>query len=113
MAEENATKNERAIIEMFETLQAELQGFSKIHTDMYILRCELKAEMVIFKEKVKDIESSLEFTQVEIDLLKEDNKANEDQIAKLQHCAEDSDRKINELTKKFSKTLGLLTESSQ
>ena len=103
MAEETATTNERSMFEMLrnsvECLRKELQeGFSKIHTDMDILRCEMKAEMTILKETVKDMERSLEFTQGEVDLLKEETKANEDQVAKLQHCLEDLDRKINELT---------------
>ena len=72
-----------------------------MHTDMDILRCELKAEITILKEKIKDIESSLEYTQGEVDLLKEEAKAKDDQVAKLQHCTEDLDRKTNELTKQL------------
>ena len=36
-----------------------------------------------------------------MDLLKEDAKAKNDQVAKLQHCTEDLDRKTNELTKQL------------
>ena len=70
MAEESSITNDRCMIEMLRNsvdfLRKELQeGFSKMHTDMDILRCELKAEITILKEKIKDIESSLEYTRKE------------------------------------------------
>lgn len=75
--------------------------FSKIHTDMDELRHELKADMKILKEKVKEIERSIEFTQGEVDLLKEDVKAKDDQTTKLKQSNEELDRRISELTKKL------------
>ena len=47
-----------------ECLRKEMaEGFSKIHTDMDFQRHELKADMKILIEKVKEIEKSVQLTQ--------------------------------------------------
>ena len=107
--EEAGITNEQAMADSFvmlrdsvECLRKEMaEGFSKIHTDMDFLRHELKADMKILKEKVKDIERSVEFTQGEVDLLKEDVKAKDAQMTKLQQDNEELDRRMSELIKKL------------
>ena len=86
--EEAGITNEQAMADSFvmlrdsvECLRKEMaEGFSKIHTDMDFLRHELKADMKILKEKVKDIERSVELTQGEVDHLKEDVNAKDAQM---------------------------------
>ena len=85
-----------------ECLRREMfDGFSKIYSEMDSLRHAMKADMKILKEKVREIEKSIEFTQGEVDLLKEDMETKEDQWSQLQQGNEELNRRISELTKKL------------
>ena len=66
--EETAITNDQAMADCFvmlrdsvECLRKEMaEGFSKIHTDMDVLRYKLKADMKNLNEKVKELKTSIE-----------------------------------------------------
>ena len=71
-------------------------GSLKIHSDMDSLRHEMKADMKILKEKVREIEKALN-----VDLLKEDMETKENLMTQLQRGNKELNRRISELTKKL------------
>ena len=74
---------------------------SKIHSDMDILRYELKSDMAILKEKIKAIEHSVEFTQADVQELREDANIKEKKIENLQKQTEEFSKRMEELAKRL------------
>ena len=58
------------------------EGFSKIHTEMDILRYKLKSDLEQVKSTMKDLENSIEFTQEEVSELKNQAQTTREVIAK-------------------------------
>ena len=56
-------------------------GFSKLHEDFDVFRHEIKSELMIIKSCVRDLEKSIEYTQAQVDILKETTKAVDDNMS--------------------------------
>ena len=68
---------------------------------MDILRYELKSDMAILKEKIKAIEHSVEFTQADVQELREDANIKEKKIENLQKQTEEFSKRMEELAKRL------------
>lgn len=100
--EQNITEAYKMLKDSVDCLRKELsEGFSKMHTEMDILRYELKSDMAEVKSTMKELEKSLEFTQEEVIELKDQAQTTKKEMETLRNDTQEMGKKIEDLTKKL------------
>lgn len=88
-------------------------GFSKLHEDFDSFTCELKAEMAAVKVAVNDLEKGLEFTNAEVEEIKDKVNEENGERRQLEQQVEKLQSEIKSLAKSLEQEKENLTNLEQ